>query len=188
MKSRHTLSLQDTMRVSDLLDSRTYNAATHTKNYTDTMIECLREKQLDHIILLHNSVVNVVANGVYSLNMNIDGTANINFSSEENDQVNYFVFAGRYAKKRRKYQLLMMSVIQALPRDDELFVLFPDIITVDFTTDTNNEGRPLVIMVGNDYIGEMFVFLPNQQTCSFCWVFSVALPTIFFLLFYTELI
>ena len=64
--------------------------------------------------------------------------------------------------------------------EKRLFELFPYVIYVDTTADTNNEGRPLLTMAGKDTSSRMFSlvreFLPNQQMWTFRWVFSVLLP------------
>ena len=51
---------------------------------------------------------------------------------------------------------------------------------VDTTKKTNNEKRPLLTAGGKDLNGNMFIFLrvfmPNQQSWMFRWVFSVVFP------------
>ena len=51
---------------------------------------------------------------------------------------------------------------------------------IDTTEKTNNEKRPLLTAGGKDVNGKMFIFLrvfmPNQQSWMFRWVFSVVFP------------
>ena len=61
--------------------------------------------------------------------------------------------------------------------------MFPEVITVDCTADTNNEARPLLTMAGKDSYGRMFIFLraflPNERNWGFRWIFSIVLPNFF---------
>ena len=64
-----------------------------------------------------------------------------------------------------------------------MFSLFPNIVFVDATMDTNSEGRPLLSLVGKDTCSKTFtilrVLLPNQQLWVFRWVFCVLLPKVY---------
>ena len=42
----------------------------------------------------------------------------------------------------------MMSIAWVLPRERELFMLFPEIITVDYIADINKEARPVLAIAG----------------------------------------
>ena len=61
--------------------------------------------------------------------------------------------------------------------------MFPEVITVDCTADTNNEARPLLTMAGKYFYGRMFIFLraflPNERNWVFRWIFSIVLPKFF---------
>ena len=61
-----------------------------------------------------------------------------------------------------------------------LLEAFPEGIMIDTTEKTNNEKRPLLTTGGKDANGKMFIFLrvfmPNQQSWMFRWVFSVIFP------------
>ena len=60
-----------------------------------------------------------------------------------------------------------MALAWVLPKERDMFTLFPEVITVDCTADTNNESRPLLTMGGKDANGKVFiflrVFLPNEK-------------------------
>ena len=59
-----------------------------------------------------------------------------------------------------------MGFAWVLPCERLLFEMFPEVLTVDCTSDTNNESRPLLTMNGKDSNGKMFTvlraFLPNE--------------------------
>ena len=62
-----------------------------------------------------------------------------------------------------------------------LFLRFPEILFVDSTHKTNNEGRPLLLMCGRDQNGKAFVvcriFMPNETSAFYRWVFLKCLPS-----------
>ena len=74
----------------------------------------------------------------------------------------------------------MMSIAWVLLRERELFMLFPEVVTVHCTADTNYEARPLLTMADKDSFGKIFIimnaFLPNERSWIFRWIFSVVLP------------
>ena len=61
--------------------------------------------------------------------------------------------------------------------------LFPGIITVDCTADTNNESCPLLKMGGKDFFGKVFsilrVFLSSERRWVLKWVFNDVLHKLF---------
>ena len=136
------------------------------------------------MILYHDPVVNAVMNDVYSVNKSIDDNSKITFRDEHKEkQVQAFIEESRSASKCRLHQSLMMSTAWVLPRERELFLMFPEVITVDCTADTNNEARPLLTMAGKDFYGRMFIFLRafllNERNWVFCCIFSIVLPKFF---------
>ena len=52
------------------------------------MIEFLRKKQKDHIVLYHDPVVKAVVNGLISTNKLIDGKSTFGVQQDDNDEVN----------------------------------------------------------------------------------------------------
>ena len=80
-------------------------------------------------------------------------------------------------------QMLSMAIALVIPCERRLFEMFPEVIAVDTTNNTNNESRPLLIRAGKDSNGKMFTFLraflPNEKGWVFRWVFSVVLPKLF---------
>ena len=76
-----------------------------------------------------------------------------------------------------------MGFAWTIPSEKTMFSLFPNIVYVDATMDTNSEGRPLLSLVGKDTCSKTFtilrVLLPNQQLWVFRWVFCVLLPKVY---------
>jgi hypothetical protein len=86
---------------------------------------------------------------------------------------------------RHEYDLatdedLFLAVAWVIPEEKRLFHLFTDVIHIDGTMKTNNEGRPLVTITGRDSRGNQFTilraFLPNERAWSFRWLFQNAMP------------
>jgi hypothetical protein len=79
-------------------------------------------------------------------------------------------------------QRILLGV--AWSREDErrLFDLFPEIMYVDVTMGTNDEGRPLALAVGTDGNMKVFTpvraFLPSQCRWVFDWLFGTVFPTL----------
>jgi hypothetical protein len=69
-------------------------------------------------------------------------------------------------------------------REDEkrLFELFPEVLMIDVTFQTNNEGRPLGITAAFDSDMKSFTpiraFLPSECRWVFRWLWATALPTL----------
>ena len=76
----------------------------------------------------------------------------------------------------------MIAVAWLFPEGKRLFDLFPEVIMVDVTMQTNKEDRPLFLLVIRDsqakYIPILKIFLPNQKRWIFRWVFQNAIPSL----------
>ena len=131
------------------------------------MIAFLRKKKYDHIVLYHDPAVKAVVNDLFSTDKSIDGKSTFELHQEDTDEFNQFVQHSRNVHKFSKQQLLLMAIAWVHPQDRELLIMFPEVITIDCTADTNNESRPLLTMGGKDSIGNVFiflrVFLPNER-------------------------
>ena len=77
-------------------------------------------------------------------------------------------------------QKYMMSFAWVNPKELVLLVAFPEVIMIDTMEKTNNKKRSLLTAGGKDSNGNMFivlrVFMPNQQSWMFWWIFSVVYP------------
>ncbi|CAJ1931399.1 unnamed protein product [Cylindrotheca closterium] len=65
--------------------------------------------------------------------------------------------------------------------DKRQFLRYPEVLFMDATHKTNNEGRPLLLICGRDSDGKAFVilrvFMPNETSAFYNWVFQEALPS-----------
>ena len=117
------------------------------------------------------------------MDKSVPTSATVNFPEKEQTQVDKFVNDTRVAYNCSKSQFLMMGIAWVLPCERKLFNMFPEVICVDTTQDTNNEERPLLTISAKDTHGKMFTvlraYLPNEQTWVFHWVFSNVLPSMF---------
>ena len=80
----------------------------------------------------------------------------------------------------KEEQKHMMPFARINPKELYLLEAFPEVIMVDTTEQTNNEKRPLLTAGWKDSNGTIFIilriFMPNQKSWMFWWIFSVVLP------------
>ena len=104
----------------------------------------------------------------------------LDFNEKEMDSLKNNVNYGRIAMSLNQDQKYMMAFAWVNPKELYLLQAFPEVIMIDTTEKTNNEKRPLLTAGGKDSNGNMFIFLrvfmPNQQSWMFRWVFSVVFP------------
>ena len=79
-------------------------------------------------------------------------------------------------------QELMLACAWIIPEEKQMFTLYPYVLHVDVTAQTNNENRPLLVVTGQDADGEFFTvlraFLPNERAWVFRWLFQQVFPTL----------
>jgi hypothetical protein len=67
-----------------------------------------------------------------------------------------------------------------LPAARRIFQAFPEVIGIDGTHETNNEGRPLITITVKDSNGNVIVVIrclaPNERSWVFRWLLQEALP------------
>jgi hypothetical protein len=77
-------------------------------------------------------------------------------------------------------QKLVLAVAWGTQDAIRLFKLFPHVVYLDVTMDTNNEGRPCLTFSIRSSDGKQIVFLtiflPHEQASSFRWAFQSVLP------------
>ena len=152
-------------------------------NSTDIMIKYLESKNYEYMMLIHSSQMSRIfhramkspfANGIHS---------NVHFPDSEQLDADKFISGRRKCLNVPRDTQFMMAFAWTLPPEKLMFELFPHVVYVDTTADTNKEGRPLLTMSGKDSSSRVFTiiraFLPNQQMWTFRWVFSVLLPKAF---------
>ena len=81
-----------------------------------------------------------------------------------------------------KEQEMMVALAFVLPMELRQFSLFPYVIFIDATEDSNKEGQPLIMICGKDSNGKMFTvlrcLLPSQKSWAYCWFFHTAIPAL----------
>jgi hypothetical protein len=79
-------------------------------------------------------------------------------------------------------QQLMIGCAWVTPNEKRLFQMFPEVVHVDATADTNNENRPLTTITIRDSRGNVVtvlrVFMPNERAWAFRWLFQVVFYTL----------
>ena len=184
-KTGQMLTLDNMAYVSGLCNSRKQLCDINFNSTTDMMLSYLADNHFDHMVLVHDPVISAVVNEVKldsSLTV-LPSKKIIEFTSNEQIQVDEFVLDNRESLNCLPHQLLLMAVVWVIPCERKLFEMFPEVVKVDCTNDTNNENRPLLTMTAKDSNGKCLTllrsFLPNQQNWVFRWIFSVVLPQFF---------
>jgi len=134
-------------------------------------------------MLMHCPQINAIIHQTMSYPFIHEDNYELSFPVNEQDHVDQFISSRRVSLSINRDQQFMMAFAWTLPHEKKNFEMFPSVVYVDTTTDTNNEGRPLLSMNGKDTNSRTFtilrVFLPNQQMWTFRWVFCVLLPKIY---------
>ena len=109
-------------------------------------------------------------------------TADVELDGEEFKQMAEFSTSHRDEYGIGNEDDLFLAVAWVIPEEKRLFHQFTDVIHIDGTMKTNNEGRPLVTVTGRDSSGNQFAilraFLPNERAWSFRWLFQNAMPSL----------
>ena len=154
-----------------------------TKSSTEIMIDYLVKSGYEYYVLFHDPVIQAVRSEAHLLSGKKVKPTTIKFTKTEKKDVKEFVVRSRNAANCTEEQNLMLGFTWVLPCERRLFEMFPEVLTIDCTADTNNEGRPLLTMNGKDSNGKMFTvlraFLPNEKAWVFRWLFSYILPKMF---------
>lgn len=83
----------------------------------------------------------------------------------------------------KKDQQLLVAYAWTTKSQMAVFETFPEVIFIDTTKDTNNEGRPLCTVTGMDARGKMFpilrAFLPHERGWIFNWLLNIVMPKLF---------
>ena len=136
----------------------------------EKMLKHFNDKKYLHAMLFHSpdmhSVINMTI-GYSELDDPIHSHQEYTSTdTEENDQCEDYVQERRSGYNLTSDQTLMMAFAWVHPQERDMFIKFPSVIYIDPTMDTNNEMRPLLLMVGKDKNSKTFtllrVHLPNQ--------------------------
>ena len=88
----------------------------------------------------------------------------------------------RKARKLTDKQEMMVAIAYSSPFQVQQARLFPTVLHIDITANTNQEERPLLTVTAKDSYANFFTvvtcFLPNEKAWSFRWFFQNALPSL----------
>ena len=153
----------------------------------DKMIKFFSKKKYDYYCLLHTNTTNIddLLNGISTdtnkKNQMPDFIRHCN--AREQKDILKFIKDHREDLLLNNAQHLMLSIAWVVPQERRLFNLYPEVLFIDITSDTNKEKRPLFTITGRSAMGTMFTilraFLPNQKTWMFRWLFSLVLANSF---------
>jgi hypothetical protein len=105
---------------------------------------------------------------------------NATLSSEEQSQIDHVVCP--VLKRLKVGQKILLAVAWVREDEKRLFELFPEVLMVDVTYGTNNEGRPLLVSAAFDKDMKSFTplraFLPSECRWVFRWMWGTAIPTL----------
>ena len=77
-------------------------------------------------------------------------------------------------------QDMVVGIAFTTPFEAKQFILFPYVLHVDATADTNKETFSLVTIAGKDSFGKMFIvlcaFLPCEKSWAYRWLFQTVMP------------
>lgn len=86
----------------------------------------------------------------------------------------------RLAQKCTDEQQLLIGIAWVSRSAKRWFKLYPHVLFIDVTEDTNKESRPFLSVSVKDSSGQHHIilraFLPNQRAWSFRWVFQSVMP------------
>ena len=85
-------------------------------------------------------------------------------------------------KQLRVGQKILLAVAWVREDEKRLFELYPEVLMMDVTYGTNNEGRPLLLTAAFDSDMKSFTplraFLPSECRWVFQWIWATAIPTL----------
>ena len=88
-------------------------------------------------------------------------------SPAEHESLSTFLVTGQRAQNLDSTQKYVIALAWILPKERQLFNIFPEVITVDTVHSTNNKTRPMLTIGGKDSNGKMFIilrcFLPHGK-------------------------
>jgi hypothetical protein len=89
----------------------------------------------------------------------------------------------RHQLKLSVDQSILLAVGWISDNERRLVSMFPEVLFMDVTSQTNNEKRGLFVVAGKDSCARGFtatrIFLPSEQKWVFSWIFGYALPFLF---------
>ena len=150
----------------------------------DQMIDFFKKNDYDYYCLLHTNFTNLddVSNGVVTETNSNNIIPNFirHAKNKEKKEIRDYCIKHRDIMDLNSAQHLMIAIAWVLPKEKRLFNLYPEVLFIDITSDTNKEKRPLLTVTAKTALGSMFTimraFLPNEKTWIFRWLFSIVIP------------
>ena len=157
------------------------------KSSVDKMIQYFKDKGFHYYCLLHRLEQGLGVNNVGVVTENNHHTGIPSFvhllPEREQKEVLQFCLENRDILELEHYQQLMLAVAWISKEELRLMYLYPEVLFMDVTSDTNKEKRPLFTVTGRTAQGKMFTilraFMPNEKSWIFNWIFSVVFKNTF---------
>ena len=107
-------------------------------------------------------------------------TVENNLHGQELQDATQDALASRTIRGLSDEQDMVVGIAFTTPFEAKQFTLFPYVIHVDATADTNKNTFPLVTIAGKDSYGKMFIilraFLPSEKSWAYRWLFQTVVP------------
>ena len=153
----------------------------------DNLYEYLKEVEYPHVSLLQkvvNTTSSCISNSESLLftESNINGTIKNDMLSACHKDEEAIQFSNDHRKARNisNDQEMMVAIAYSSPFQIQQTKLFPTVLHIDITADTNKESRPFCTIAAKDSNAKFFTvvqcFLPNEKDWSFKWFFQNAVP------------
>ena len=148
----------------------------------EKMLKHFNDNKYPHAILFHSPDMHSVINMTIGYSESGDSIHShqqyTSMDKEENDQCEDYVQPRGSGYNLTSDQTLMMAFTWIHPQERGMFIKFSSVIYKDSTMDTNNEMRPLLLMVGKDTNSKIFTLLrahlPNQTN----WIFPMGILSV----------
>ena len=158
-----------------------------TLSSVDQMINYFIDKGYDYYCLLHTNNMNMedIVNSVTTQTNVTNAIPNFvsHCKPSEVKAISKYCVDHKNVMELTSAQHLMIAICWVLPHEKRLFDLYPEVLFIDITSDSNKEKRPLFTVTGRTSAGTMYTlmraFLPNEKTWIFRWLFSIVLPNSF---------
>ena len=126
----------------------------------DQMIEYFDNKKFDYYMLLHTDDTNLedFLTGLKTATNTSQSIPSFLQHYTPNKQQELFKYCldHRDEFEITSSQHLMLAIFGFFHKKKDLFNLYPEVIFIDITSDTNKEKRPLVTITGKTSTGHMF--------------------------------
>ena len=112
----------------------------------------------------------------YQTESSLTTTNTHNYLENQNGEEHMDLMNTRSSRNIEPSSKIMVALAWVMDTDRKFFELYPEILMIDVTENTNNEKRPMLLVVGKDADGTTFVvmrvYLPHQRRWIFKWIFE----------------